>query len=328
MAITGTGSSTDPYVVSTWGELVTVADYNQGAVTKYVKFVEDTIIDLGEIYYTAPIVAVRNSKTLTIDFNHAKIINGRFNGIITTGDWGTSNYPVTIKNLIMLNCRNDHAGGISPDNSWGKVYFEDSVLDIHLPSPSSTFADVAGTDSGTLIQFSRCSITVSGNGMFGGKVTFKDCDININLVCNNTWDTSLPLKYFKIGDIDSSDIAGPIRHTNVSAVDSPKQITLTDSHLTGTLKLPDGASGSTCLFIKSVRSIIEVDCDFIALWESSSLTLSNSEMSILPANFLSDGTQTTYAPAGPIYERTTEEIRNAQVLYDLGFSVDPESVAN
>lgn len=327
MAITGTGSSADPFIVSTWGELVDVAAYER-TVTAYIKFVEDTIIDLGEIYSTVPIVNTYPSRSLIIDFNHAKIINGRFKGIIKTGDKGSSNYPITIKNLIMLNCRNDHAGGISPDNAWGKVYFNDSVLDIHLPDPSSTFADVAGTDSATLIQFSRCSITVSGNGKLGGRVTFKDCNININLVCNKTLDTSLPLKYFKIGDTDPSDITGPIRLANVSADYSDNQITLADSHLTGTLKLPDGAAGSTCLFINAGRSIIEVDCDFIALWGDSSLTLSNSEMSILPANFLSDGTQTTYAPAGPIYERTTEEIRNQQVLYDLGFSVNPNSIAN
>lgn len=323
MAITGTGSTTDPYIVSTWDELVTAAALTGN---KNIRFIEGTVIDLGEVYSGyAPIVESSYNNSLTIDFNDAKIINGKFNGIFRTGDYSSSYYPLIIRNLIMLNCLNDHPEGIAPDNGQGEVRISRSVLDIHLPSPSSAFADSEGTDANTYITFYRCSVTVSGNGKLG-EVIFEDSDVNINLVCNETYNPPGSLTYLKIGESSPRDFEGPVNHPHVVITDPASKLTLKNSHLSGKLKLPDGVTGSTCIYVESKESVIEVECDFVVLWSTSTLTLSNSELSVLPAKFIPDVSD-KFIPAGPIYERNTSEIRNQQVLYDLGFSVNPNSIA-
>lgn len=316
MAVTGTGTSSDPFVVSTWQELVDTVKVSTIPSKTYVKFKEGTVINLDD-YYTeyAPEVVVYGHRTCYIDFNRAVIINGRFNKMLSSGNDGAS-YPLYIRNAIILNARVDSTTGICNDGSDSHIYFEDCVLDIHL-----LLSDASFTGRG-LNKFSRCKVTVNGNGYWStsSNTEYSDCIVDIQLNTHTASNAGVTYTPFAEEPVTVDNHAGLINGLGNKAFPVCR-----DCHIIGKLDSAEGVDSKTMLWLIPYNCTIEIDCDIVTPYTGGAV-LCNSDKATL-ASSATVGSNTATAK-GPLYKRTPEEIRNPQVLYDIGFSVNPNSIAN
>lgn len=316
MAVTGTGTSSDPFVVSTWQELVDTVAVTTNPKTTHVKFVKGTIINLDDYYDSyAPEVTVASHNTCYIDFNNAVIVNGKFDKLFDPSGDG-SGYPLYIRNVVILNARADSTSGIinTYSNSW--TYFEDCVLDIHLPSRDAAFTGKGAN------RFTRCKVTINGNGYWStsSNTIYNDCIIDIRLNAHTA--STIGITYTALGETSTTvnEYAGLVNTLSNKAF--PQCM---DCYITGKLDTVQGVDGKTILFLEPYNSIVEIDCDIVSPY-AGGVVLCNSDKAILASKTTVGSNDIT--SKGPLYKRDTDDIRNAQVLYDLGFSVDPNSVVN
>ena len=191
MAITGTGTQADPYIVTTWSEIMEkIAE-----AFAYVKCAPGLIFDMNEMFPSeAPVLDIICRE---FDGNGVIIKNGRYTGnvvMVAAHPSSTNNYAQTVKNLQVINFFQQGSGSVienGADNvsryQGADVYFYDCVFS----GESSSSANVLNRTNfiyNTKEWFYRCGFNIkyTGSGYFVGATynnsavmvyEFNDCHI-------------------------------------------------------------------------------------------------------------------------------------------------------
>lgn len=336
MAITGDGSQEYPFIVESWADAVEAAPKIAFSGTVYIKFKDGVVEDLSVSYpdsaYTPSIAAPHK---INIDFNNAKIINGRFTYVLYRSDsissGSSASISFDINRLVMINCfiQNSFIGGAGNYSYKLGMNLYDSVLDIYTTPTTEVFMAQYYTKGYRLIY--RSKLTVHGEGQIGNGVTFYDSIVEIDGVASIN---NIPIEYsvtddttdlidsgyiqlYQKGNRDGSSSSYPIYDSNLRFI---------DSYVCGRIRAKN-ENRKSVLACASRRSIFEIDCDFLLLYHALDNNLNNSDKAISPKNFtiynlFVTGTEYNYSDVS-VTTKTTSELRDPSVLYENGFSIKP-----
>ena len=287
MAITGTGTQADPYIVSTWDEIVEkIAETNA-----YVKCAPGLVFDMNEMFPDeAPGLTFH---CLEFDGNGVVIKNGRYNDTIIKANSATPDYgdsaSIAIRGINVLNFLLQGTGHMISTGSPDYSYYNG----IPFTCYDCVFTGVSSS-SGAIIKriryvwsqdhnFYRCGFNVeakNGQNFVGGTAQnwsmmyFHDCHIIFN------------------GDhLATTDCYGSFRMQN---------------------SLLQGDLGSQAYICDSHDSIIDADCESIVYsqYDTYSNVLYNSERA-----------QLTNVPSGIFTPMTAAELRDASAIAATGFPI-------
>ena len=230
MAVTGTGTVGDPYIVTTWEDFLSVAI---GDV--YIKCADNCVWDFNEI---AP-EGVSNIvlKFLNWDGNGVKIMNlAHRNPNDTTkfgisfGEGSADNTTREIKNINFLNCYlNSNYYGNEAQALFkfiGNYIISNSTFSVY--SANGVVFGCSTARSAGFPQFRRCSLTIYayGNSCFtcqrqsGYYFDFVDCKLNFDGISNQKMD------HFAYVFFENSKVVGKIPYgtmnlrVNTSVIDA------------------------------------------------------------------------------------------------------------
>ena len=342
MAITGTGSSTDPYIVNNWAELVSAAVITHGTSKIYIKFKDGVVEDLSNTSKT-----VYNIFAINVDFNGAIFYNGRF-GIVfadkrTLSSSDVYNEDIYITNGTFLNFRVTESFMKATYNKSGHIGFKiaNSVLDIYLDNDRAYFWEYAAY-AGVFRYCDNSRLTVHGMGNIGANAIFRDSIIELDLVAKQNIPSmnsnGLNMIYKIEGSSEEINHTTPLRcnerlttasDTNDKYPVKTRNTLYIDSLVRGRIRNMDGVEGDTLYLCCSENSIIEVECTYLCTVRASSHNIINKDKTT-PLYYIKGKIEkdrdTIYdATVSPnnVFSRTTSEIRDENVLYNLGFSVKP-----
>lgn len=341
MAITGTGSSTDPFIVSNWSELVSAAA-TTGIAKVYIKFKEGVVEDLSDNSQT-----VYNTQPINVDFNGAIFYNGKF-GIVfedgrTVGYGTVYNEHIYITNGAFLNFKVTNSFMKATGTNGNQIGFRitQSVLDIYLDNDQTYFWQY-NAYTGVLRYCDNSRLTVHGIGSIGGHAVFRDSIVELDLVAKQdipSMDSSGINMIYKTED-SSEEInhTAPLRCSErlLTASDSDskypvrtRNILYIDSLVKGRIRNMDGVEGDTLYLCCSENSIIEVECTYLCTVHAAGHNLVNKDKTT-PLYYIkgkiqkdSSSTYERTVSLNNVFSRSTSEIRNDNVLYELEFSVKP-----
>lgn len=341
MAITGTGSSTDPFIVSDWAELVSAAA-TTGIAKVYIKFREGVVEDLSDTSQT-----VYNSYAINVDFNGAIFYNGRFEIVFedtrNVYDSQVYNNDIYITNGTFLNFRVTKSFMKAVGYNGYQIGFRitRSVLDIYLDN-SQTFFWQDKAYTGVYKYCDNSRLTIHGMGNIGGHAIFNDSIVELDLIAKQnipSMDSSDVNMIYKIeGSSEEIEHATPLRcserllaasNTNNDYPIRTSNVLYIDSLVIGRIRNMDGVEGDTLYLCCSENSIIEVECTYLCTVHAVGNNLINNDKTTplyyIKGKIQKDSSSTYERTVSPsyVFSRSTSEIRNDNVLYELGFSVKP-----
>jgi hypothetical protein len=341
MAITGTGSSTDPHIVNNWAELVSAAA-TTGIDKIYIKFKEGVVEDLSDTSQT-----VYNSCPINVDFNGAIFYNGKF-GVVFADNRNVYNSSVYnddiyITNGTFLNFRVTTSFMKAVGNNGYQIGFRimRSVLDIYLDG-ASTFFWQADAYAGVLRYCNESRLTIHGMGSIGAHAVFHDSIVDLDLVAKQdipSMDSSgVNMIYKTEGSSEEIKHTAPLRcderlftasdNNNYYPVRTRNTLYI-DSSVKGRIRNMEGVEGDTLYLCCSENSIIEVECTYLCIVHAAGHNLINKDKTT-PLYYINGmierNSNLSYARTvspNNVFSRSNSEIRNDNVLYELGFSVKP-----
>lgn len=341
MAITGTGSSNDPYIVSNWSELVSAAA-TTGIAKVYIKFEEGVVEDLSDTSQT-----VYSCDPINVDFNGAIFYNGKF-GIVfengkTLGYGQAYNEQIYITNGTFLNFRVTRSFMKATGTNGNQIGFKitQSVLDIYLDN-DQTFFWQPDAYSGVLRYCNNSRLTIHGMGSIGAHAVFHDSIVELDLVAKqgipsmNSSDVNM---IYKIeGSSEEIEHTAPLRCDErlITASDNngnypvrTRNTLYIDSSVKGRIRNMDGVEGDTLYLCCSENSIIEVECTYLCTVHAAGHNLINEDKTT-PLYYIrgmiernSSSIYTRTVSPNNVFSRSTSEIRDDNLLYELGFSIKP-----
>lgn len=340
MAITGTGSANDPFIVSNWSELASAAA-TTGIATIYIKFKEGVIEDLSDTS-----ISIVSAYNLNIDFNGAIFVNGKFEDVFVN-----ISYITTVNNNVM------HIdGGVFLNFKVSKSFMRNnttnhtncgftimnSVLDIYLDNSDAYFWSRDGA-SGVLRYCKQSRLTLHGMGSIGDHAIFHDTIIKLDLVAKYDLppmdSDGTTLLYKEIGYEQEMKHVGPLKCNRqlLTAADinsyypvRTRNTLYIDCWVTGRLRNMDGNTDDTIYFCCSEGSIIEVECTFLSVVHADRYNIINNDKTIplyYTASIMQEGDDSTIhartVSIDEVFSKNSNEIRDDNLLYELGFSVKP-----
>ncbi|MBQ8960592.1 MAG: hypothetical protein IJ071_05175 [Ruminococcus sp.] len=279
--MTGTGTQADPYVVSTWDEIIEkIAEKNA-----YVKCAPGLVFDMNEMFpEEAPGLTFH---CLEFDGNGIRIENGRYNGNVIS--LGSNTVSQTIKN-ININDFLIQGEGHLIYSYYSSHKFYDCVFSGQLTGYFSTlrYSGVICIGANSLYSslqhdYYRCGFNIKTQGRYfcTGRATnwwtfmyFHDCHIVVS--CDH---------------LSATDCYGSFRMQN---------------------SLLQGDLGSQAYICDSHDSIIDADCESIVYssYDTYSHVIYNSERARL-----------TNVPSEIFTPMTSAELRDASAIAATGFPI-------
>lgn len=189
--MTGTGTSTNPYIVSTWEEFT---DAIKLGSRSFIKFADNTIIDMNEV---APqgITDSYNMSYIVVDGNGAIIKNLYLKGdLFKYTNWSTSSEgdrDVRMKNIHFLNVYSPNKSlfyGVSTSIIYTSSYYHLQDVTISGTFGSYIFYTNQGATSSYSFNLQRISLNVNllSNGAVVDKCRMEDSSIYFESPYNYT----------------------------------------------------------------------------------------------------------------------------------------------
>lgn len=339
MAITqGSGTQTDPFILTSWKDLYEIK--NQ-ALNSYYKFAEGVSENLDNLYPDGNVPEViigetSNRYVSEIDFNGATFVNGRFAGFNLTAyktptSVDTVSTRTVIKNLNLINVGDTN--GIfhydymtDPYEYLCPITLDGCRLVVEGLSTNAGFLQrgiVTQYTGGS--EINRCNITLKGTEIFGASWSISDSiiffdDVLLDKSCNvytynpgtdnssaKTYATMCPVKkdYY---DWSGDHVLSPF---------------LTDCTVYGKVRTASGVP-TALIFSPGDRVIFDIECDNLLFYRSVTAVAYNVDKTAEPyiSNYRDDKiiVDGAYSLTN-LYPLTSDEIKDANKLYEIGFPV-------
>lgn len=337
MAITqGTGTQTDPYILTCWNDLYEIFNLPNS----YYKFAEGVSENLDNLYPDGNVPEVilgqsANRYVSEIDFNGATFTNGRFAGFNLTAyktptsvDTGTTRTVIKNLNLINVGDTNgifhyDHM--TDPHEYLCPITLDGCRLVVEGLSTNAGFLQRGIVTQYTgASEIKRCNITLKGTEMLGASWSISDSiiffdDVLLDKSCNidtfdsedsssvKTYATMCPVK--KDYDVWSGDhVLSPF---------------LTDCTIYGKVRTASGVP-TALVFSPGDRVIFDIECDNLLFYRSITAVAYNVDKTTEP--FISTLYDNKIISGGAysltnLYSLTSDEIKDTNKLYEIGFPV-------
>ncbi len=288
MAVTGSGTQQDPYIVENWEDFLSVKASN---FTHYIKFADTTnkVIDFNDIQpegYNSPI-----TMSGYFDFNGWEFRNMKFNNTSSCFEYSTiggTNHPILeLKSLKLTNFVWDASG------TSRYLFFQYST------SPTSSTACKVYD-----VRINGEITTYNNNGIFlFHNMYTPECNIILNISLINNTNSNLGLRMYLFGD--------GIQNSNIKVVGTGL-VSLT----LGTIKKSLIQGEMDCDSNNRVLYFGNDSNSNVILLETSSNVSYSGGISIFNSDIAPNIVETTYLKGC-----TTEQLKDPAYLASIGFNI-------
>jgi hypothetical protein len=345
MAITqGTGTQTDPYILTSWKDLYEIENR---PLNSYYKFKEGVSENLDNLYPDGKVPEVilgdySNRYINEIDFNGATFTNGRFDGFSLTCYSASTHVNIEdartfIKNLNLIN-----VGDTGAKNGIFHYKYMTDTLEYLCPitiDGCRLVIEGLSSSSGLLQRgmitrytgysiIKRCNITLKGTEIFGASWDISDSiiffdDVLLNKSCdiytydhNDQYSDSSTAKTY-------ATMCPVIKNQDSWTGGNVLSPALADCTVYGKVRTSLGIP-TALIFSPSDRVIFDIECDNLLFYRSTTAVAYNVDKTAKPYISIDRGDkiiQDGDFSLKNLYPLTSDEIKDANKLYEIGFPV-------
>lgn len=340
MAITqGTGTQTDPYILTCWNDLYLVTNHR----TAYFRFVDNYFEDLSVTYPSGNVPEVPlfyygddlYTAATEIDFNGATFVNGRFDGFKIASklfnSW-LSDITMTIKNLNIKNIQDTgQKGGFLHCTKIGDttetVYTPVTILgcdlEIEGETPDSAFLyrNIQTSVWTGSFEIRESRLTLKGYETLSATLRIYDSIINYNNVIFSK--TTTIVYYDMENNLHTETLAThmpPKATEDTYDADTYISFSVRNVLFTGSLR---SSGAPTAHFINPQDNVIwDVKCDKVIIGSANAAIAINTDK--VDEIVIADGKQNDVNKE-VVHEGSSADIINRDKLYEWGLSIRPSN---